>query len=800
MINALTLTPSTSYPLFSPDQVLTNRDLNRVVTYLESQNRLSRNHFMGMGIAFGLVPHAVYSAENATITISSGAGITSEGYVVSLPQKITLTHYQNPQKIAATRFQVSADTVAPDSTAADSTVNVAEVPVLYTVTELFEGEDENPNHQPLHKIVNPRNESAFKLLLAEHILIILCEQKDTPRDNYLLDCDDLGRDRTFILRYFLLPKNNINTDPTTYLSAEQLLNNGYAPDTLPEPWKTLSVPEIFRLRQSCFQRCRIQVPRFGVDTTTSEGPSEASSDTSETEFSADDAFSFENYAAFIEYYRTLCEQTIKQIGQALPHVIEIFSPFFSSFQPPSDELADVGDRLTAKLANIKVHSTVSDSVNAAAWEASYTLQYFYDYLVQIVAAYDELIHSAFDLMEDCLPDIRRFPKFLMLGQVPVLPSGDSASDDVLPFSDTDNPYRSHFVQPPLYNQNHQRRQEVRYLYDRLVHLCSTDNFAPLPFYAAPVHITPGCDRTTPLSKQAIPYYLNYAKLYPTWNYDAARKGVSAHQPAYFLPQPDSAADGTPTARDDLRFRLDAYNFYRIEGHLGKDKATMLRQLRQYQQRWNLAFDIVTLKIGSNIDPDDGDAIDDLNQSKRLEAIKQDFEGMTSLFQTLWRIYEEDWSRNTFLVTLKHVFFDRPRFSDISLSQLYNPVLEIARSDTNRQRFTYQEVLDNNRSTGRYRLRIFKANGDRLAKVVFKGDSSVADTLNLSERAGSALEAEKARIIDEISTALVAGSVTYGVAGSKDLNSETAIDASSEFFVTLSLVDTCNLDSEYRYLC
>ena len=429
-----------------------------------------------------------------------------------------------------------------------------------------------------------------------------------------------------------------------------------------------------------------------------------------------------------------------------------------------------------------------------------------------MAAYDELVHSAFDLMADCLPDIRRFPKFLMLGQVPVEPSddsasGDSASDDTLSLSDTDNPYRSHFVQPPLYNQNHQRRREVRYLYDRLVHLCTTDNFAPLPFYAAPVHITPGCDRTTPLSKQALPYYLNYAELYPTWNYEAARKGVSAHQPAYFLPQPDSdtpdsdATDGTPTTRDDLRFRLDAYNFYRIEGHLGKDKATMLRQLRQYQQRWNLAFDIVTLKIGSNIDPDDGDAIDDINQSKRLEAIKQDFEGMTSLFQTLWRIYEEDWSRNTFLVTLKHVFFDRPRFSDISLSQLYNPVLTIARSDTNRQRFTYQEVsennqevLENNQRTGRYRLEISQANGNRLATVVFQRetDSSVVDTLDLSGRTGSVLEDEKARIIDEISTALVAQSVTYGVTGSKDLNSETSIDSSSEFFVTLSLVDAITL--------
>ena len=773
-MNALTLTPRNSYPLFRPNQVLSDRDLNHLVSYLESQNRVSRNHFMGMGIAFGLVPSAAFQSNNATITLSTGSGITSEGQVISLPQAVELTHYQNPQVISAARFRVSAETSSQDTSentvaavvTPDSTGDETATSVLYTVTELFEGEGGNPNRQPLHKIVQSPNEAAlpqlFQGLLEEHIVVILREQEDTTRDTCLLECDDLGQDRNFKQRYFLLPKTRSETDPAAYLSATHLLDTGYAPDTLPAPWEGLSVPQILHRRQSFFQRYQIQVPRFGVD--------------SETAPNIDNYG--ENYTAFTDYYRALCNQTIEQLRQVLPHVIEIFSPFFSSFQPASDDFASIADELETKLENIKTNSTESAPANAQMWEASYTIQYFYDYLVQIVAAYHELVNAAFDLMADSLPDIRRFPKFLMLGQVYVASSDASERKDDVSSRVTADPYRSHFVQPPLYNQNHQRQQQVRSLYDRLVSLCAVDNFAPLPFYAAPVHISPSRDRTNPLSKQAIPYYLNYAELYPRWNYDAERKGESDRHPAYF------------SATHDLRYRLDDYNFYRIEGHLGKDKATLLEQLLQYRQRWNLAFNVVTLKIGSDVDPDDGDTIDDVNQSRRLDAINRDFEGMTSLFQTLWRIYEEDWSQNTFLVTLKTTFFDQSKFSDISLGQLYNPVLSQVRSDTDQQSFTFKAV-ENSQPSGRYTLEISKANNERLATVFFqRGDNGdIVNTLNLSGRTESERADEKNRIATAISTALVADSMTYGVVKSSDLNRETLENVDDAFFVTLLLTDT-----------
>lgn len=758
-----TLIASTSYPLFSPNQVLSDRDLNLLVTYLESQNRLSRHHFMGMGIACGLQASATYQTgqdPTATITISPGSGITSEGYVVSLPQSVTLTHYQEPQEISASRFQVSGNE-------ADS----AESNVLYAVTELFSGQEDNLNRQPLHTM--GENQAAVEQILLNHILVILCEFEDTSRDSCLLDCDDLGRDRNFNLRYLLLPKTLLESETNSNrLSAYALLQSGYAAEALPAPWTDMSVREIFETRQSFFQHHSIQVPRFGYDT---------------VDFSSDDDFvtpllGITDYPTFVDRYRVVCEQTIDQLGQVLPHVAEIFSPFFSSFQPQPNEFGDVFNRLTTRLQNIVANATAPSSPTIEP-ETQYTIQYFYDYLVQVVAAYDELVHTAFDLVDDCLPDIRRFPKFLMLGSIHIDSSADASADlSTSDLSDLSDPYRNHFVQPPLYNQNHQRRRQVRHLYDRLVKLCAKNSFYPLPFYATPVQITPSCDRALPLSEQAIPYYLNYPNLYQTWNYDAERKGLSAHHPAYFLP-----TAGTSATRRDLRHRLDAYSFYRIEGHLGKDKDTMLAQLRDYRQRWNLAFDIVTLKIGDDIDPNDSDVLDVLAQEGRLEAINQDFAGIQQIFQTLWAIYEADWSENVFLNTLKSVFFDQPSFLDITLGQLDNPVLATVRSDTDDQ-YRFEPVLDSdNQATGRYRLMIARPGEDPLARVVFQQGDNRVDSLNLSVFSGDDLTQEQNRITGAISTALIADQITYGLEPA-----ELSEGTPGTFLVTLSLINSLQL--------
>jgi hypothetical protein len=80
-----------NYPVFQPDQLLTSDNLNDLFGYLEEQGRLTRTNLIGMGIVCGL--EVKTSADGKSITISKGCGITSEGYLVSVPE-ITYTYYK----------------------------------------------------------------------------------------------------------------------------------------------------------------------------------------------------------------------------------------------------------------------------------------------------------------------------------------------------------------------------------------------------------------------------------------------------------------------------------------------------------------------------------------------------------------------------------------------------------------------------------------------------------------------------------------------------------------------------------
>ena len=68
----------TMYPIFEPDQVLTDTHLNNMFAYLDQQEHLTRNKLLGIGIVCGL--HI--TVDDGEITISKGVGITSLGYLL----------------------------------------------------------------------------------------------------------------------------------------------------------------------------------------------------------------------------------------------------------------------------------------------------------------------------------------------------------------------------------------------------------------------------------------------------------------------------------------------------------------------------------------------------------------------------------------------------------------------------------------------------------------------------------------------------------------------------------------------
>ncbi len=76
--NLLCMPNVTSYPVFEPDQVLTDTQLNNLFAYLDQQERLTRNRLLGIGIVCGLN----IAVEDDAITVTKGVGITSLGYLL----------------------------------------------------------------------------------------------------------------------------------------------------------------------------------------------------------------------------------------------------------------------------------------------------------------------------------------------------------------------------------------------------------------------------------------------------------------------------------------------------------------------------------------------------------------------------------------------------------------------------------------------------------------------------------------------------------------------------------------------
>ena len=537
-------------PIFEPNQVLKNTDLNSIVTYLDSHNRLTRTHLIGMGIVCGLAVQSSTALDE--IRITAGCGITSEGFFV---QYLPLFDTANVDRYRFTHYReesLNKDRLIP-SESKDQQYLLQELITAKTASD-------QSGDTKIHPLTNLAK-------LDEKVVLILCDWEDRVRDSCLVDCDDRGRDRNFSLRFFLIDKS-ASSDPNI-LSAEKLLRAGFAVDagqTLDSAFQGwFSVPE-----------CHID--RLGYPTQSGR--------------QVVDLSEILNFDDLMRAYYRVCKAGILLIDKALQQTHTLFSPFISTFHPTNAALDNLKNRLKeiliglvpVAIANADPFPDDVPPYVPSQPQVGYGIQYFHDYLVELVAAFNELKDALFDLMDACMPDMGRFPKYLLAGEVSP-PTADCPRPSL---------YRHSFYQPPIYNGNQQRKQEVRHLYERLVRISEGFNF--LPFYQTPVKITPSRTRQALLGEQAIPYYYNYSNIYPYWNYDACRKQRAAHLPAYFR------LNGLSNQRGyDLIPRIDWSDFCRIEGHVGLPLMEAIARIEGYKQDFNLAFDLVVVRLGEGVD-------------------------------------------------------------------------------------------------------------------------------------------------------------------------------------------------------
>ncbi|MEY2497297.1 MAG: hypothetical protein QOD12_853 [Verrucomicrobiota bacterium] len=80
----------TNYSVFEEDQVLTHGQLNTVAEYFEDQTRLTRTKLLGVGIVCGLR----VSTKGATVIVSKGAGVTTDGDLLFLKEDTVFDQFR----------------------------------------------------------------------------------------------------------------------------------------------------------------------------------------------------------------------------------------------------------------------------------------------------------------------------------------------------------------------------------------------------------------------------------------------------------------------------------------------------------------------------------------------------------------------------------------------------------------------------------------------------------------------------------------------------------------------------------
>lgn len=474
------------YPHFVPDQVLTSNHLNDLFDYLDDQERLTRNHLIGIGIVCGLE----LTCSNAQIAISKGCGVTSEGYLV-IHGGDTYTHYRD--------YKISNDlkSFTPyDQFNAPAALELISSAQKINTDTLLNGATINRNN---------------------YAVVLLLEKKTIDLKNCTTnDCDDKGEKVEMNLKPLLVLKSKLTS--FAWFGYETLKMN------LPEvPLKRFNVP-------------------FAQLTTPSD---------------------------VLSTFLTITDfATLQAIETAYTGAYNAFKIILPDNSNPFQNLRNV---LSAKINNVKNNSPVF-------------IQYCYDFIDDLIKAYAEFRDKGMDVITECCPDETAFRFHLMLGDSNLSTSAGNSS------------YRQAFIYSPIFNGQKDKAKEVQMIFQRMKLLVSDFVGENLnKFKAKGIRITPSQWGRTFLSDRAIPFHYDSDALYKVWNYKLAKKGQSNRNLSYH--SDDYAAP--PDIQAPLKYDIEPYNFFRIEGHIGIQYKLAFAELLKQKAAANLPIDIIALNMRAN---------------------------------------------------------------------------------------------------------------------------------------------------------------------------------------------------------
>lgn len=201
----------TEFPVFEPNQVLTDAQLNLLRDYLDQQERSTRFRLIGSGIVFGLNwsigknPAGVINE----IKVSAGFGVSSDGYLIQLPcgsppvgSETIYTHFKdypdsdrnNPATKEILRNLPWKENRAKPNDNFDP----------HPIKELLTGTNNSDKSiKLLEKLDTENNIDWYK----ESVLVLYLEQKKSVLNAcFVTNCDNKGQNVNLTVRVLLVPK------------------------------------------------------------------------------------------------------------------------------------------------------------------------------------------------------------------------------------------------------------------------------------------------------------------------------------------------------------------------------------------------------------------------------------------------------------------------------------------------------------------------------------------------------------------------------------------------------------------
>ena len=387
-------------------------------------------------------------------------------------------------------------------------------------------------------------------------------------------CDELGIERIFNIRKLLISKDDLDTVLTRSSNVNDLYPN------------RLTLPDV-------------DVPKVLFDANAAH--------------SSDEISFYQNYATTI--LNSVFDELLAS-GGALSQTYDVYSALLEQEYDYANPFEEAPIQPIVKTWRDYLNGT------SAPGEDYVGIQYFYDFIKDLVMAYDEFRESAFDLMSECCTDMSRFPKHVMLGRALV----DNQTDT------EKTTYRHGFTQPPVYNLQEYLGEKVISLHKRLVAMLEGFNLERINNAGGEesldIRITPSMEKVRILSHRSIPFYYDMetdsslagGSLSDFWNFDTTRKKAAGTSPlnhGYFS-QSDDQNSAISKLETPLFYDHENYPFLRIEGLLGKSYQDAMESIESIKHDFDLPFDLLSLQLN-----DDAEFVE-LDYSCGFEDLQEDY--------------------------------------------------------------------------------------------------------------------------------------------------------------------------------